>query len=573
MIVKRKKFLSVAAVIALAITAATLIYYLSTVVLPEQEVRVITRADTIYELNFSSSSRFDDKLFLKMGVTVVDINSTAEVDLIKTVFATMPIFFQIVNPNADTIRNTNFQSLMQAEFMPFLSSSSMADLNALASTFFQIYPNKTAVFELTSRSAVNKQAIESFKATFPNSKFYASNFTNWNREEARRLVGQYAIGDRLCAGETNSNAIPFPALDGLSYHIDLLQRGQDTAEDIAIFWDEMFDASRDIEGASIKVCWPNKRYNLAISEIKFTPQRDNSETSFFGVMLDAFFNYASVRGGEPRETAGVPISYVGVGGLIRYSQSALSILKVMSLMTKDQMLIVHPQTGSGVNLRDNKPFYRLVGYKEGVGFKILLVNAQNSNAVAKFPENIDFSGYRSFSTKRGTEPILGANKQAVLNPYEVVSFYTGNISEPPVPPVVTQTPNPLPTATLTMAPQTTPPTATLSPSPTNTLAPSPTRTLTPIPTNTPTLSPTQTPTSSPTPTNTPTPSNTPTPTFTPTITPTPTPLAMISYSNTASTSAQITMPTELAVNNQQPGVNPLVFLIPPALLLILGLLF
>jgi hypothetical protein len=90
---------------------------------------------------------------------------------------------------------------------------------------------------------------------------------------------------------------------------------------------------------------------------------------------------------------------------------------------------------------------------------------------------------------------------------------------------------------------------------------------TPTPSDTPTPSPSPTETNTPTPTLVPTETNTPTPTATPTNTPVPpTP------TNTPLPTNTPTPITQIAVNNQSPGITPWVFITIPIGIILLGLL-
>ncbi len=147
------------------------------------------------------------------------------------------------------------------------------------------------------------------------------------------------------------------------------------------------------------------------------------------------------------------------------------------------------------------------------------------------------------------------------NPSQPTNTPSPSINAPSQTPTATNTP------IITNTPTTTPiPTNTYTPTPTKTNTPTPTITLTPTPTVTPTNTSTPTPTNTPTPTVTPTPQPTftPYPTYTliPTYTPQPTQLAQ----NTNS------LPQNLTVNEQPPGITPWALFAIPLGLILIGLL-
>lgn len=550
--------------------------------LRDYEVKTETRADSQVSLSFGETGDNEDYFMIEMGATLPDIENTAEIDQIFDVFGAAPGFVQLVNPPPAAVDHANFARLFGGQLFPFFSAGSYESLRALATAFYAKYPQKKAIFELTDHAARSAAETTSFAAQFPNAKMYASNFTNWNRERARDLVGtSLQSNSQSCTAGENPNRLPYPAFDGVSYHIDLTPKGTDPAEDIAIFWDEMFDASRDIAGASVKVCWPadrNMLYNLAVSEIKFVPGKGQSETSLFGVLLDTFYNYASVRGRDSYASAGKPVRYVGVGTVSRYSPNAKQVLKVFAHISKDQMRIVHPSSGSGYNMRDQKPFYRIVGHKAGVGYRAIMVNASGSPYTVTLPAAVPFAGYTVASNKRDASNRITTGNTLQIDAYEAVGIYSGALPTSAPAPTSSADPTPTPTAstgnaTPTPTAHTPQPTATPTPTTTNpqpTASPTPTRAnqggQTPVPSSQ-TPAPTATPSPSPTPTLTPTP--TPTLTFTPTPTPTltntPTPAPPIVVEITA------TPARTLAVNDQAPGANPLLFLIIPTILLVAGL--
>lgn len=457
-------------------------------------------------LSFGTTNSNADRLMLEMGISLTDMTDTAQIDSFLQTFRGTSVFVRIVNPQPSIVSDPNFIRIQNEGHFWYFSAASYPELTSIAQAYFTAYPTGRAILELTNHDARDAAQTQTLTAAFPSARFVASGFTNWNREKTHELVNTSVAGH-----------LTSPSLHSVSFYADMTQATGNVAENIALFWDTFFDASNDIAGTSIKVDWPaNTPYSLALSEIKAnrrtTPEdilRDESRK--LGILLTAFFDYAQARGDESRTTSrNKPIRYAGLGDYSLLSANARSIARIFALMAKDQMLVVYPSTSSGINLRDHKPLFGLVGHTEANGYRMVLVNGDNNPITVQLPDAFPLSGYTSISTVRGDTYVVTNTQRITFAPYEVVALYKTSTDTPTATPPPSQ-------ATSTPTPTSVPAGATTTPTPTTTL------TLTPTPLNTITVTMTMTPSPSPTLTVTPSPSRTATPT--PTVLPTVTPIA------------------------------------------------
>ena len=105
----------------------------------------------------------------------------------------------------------------------------------------------------------------------------------------------------------------------------------------------------------------------------FPSIKQNLELKALLNFISAFFNYAQTLGDDSRtNNNNIPIRYVGLSDISYLRPFAKQIARVFALMSKDQMTVVYPNTGAGVNLRDYKPLYGIVGYTQNSDFLYIL---------------------------------------------------------------------------------------------------------------------------------------------------------------------------------------------------------
>ena len=387
------------------------------------QVLIQSRADgNVISIDFGTTNEHGDKLMIEMGLQLSDINETASVDQIIQYFDGTPTFVRVVDPEPAIVDHDNFSRLQEKGFFWYFSSDTYAGLTAIAEKYFEKYPDGRAILELTNHDVRSIPDTEALATQFPHAIFFASNYINWPRDKVRELV-------------TESNVVlTHPSLHGVSFYADAGQGLDNVAENVALFWDTFFDASTDIAGTSVKINWPHKKFNLALSEIKTanpTNEADiiKDESQKFGILLSAFFNYVQMRGDEDRlgTNNNIPIRYVGLGDISDLRSSAKSIAKVFSLMSKDQMPVVYPDTGSGTNLRDQKPLYGFVAYKEAIGYRLVFTNTGSDAITLQLPRNKSFDGYTSVSNIRGQINAIEPENKIVFQPYEVIAVFKGDL--------------------------------------------------------------------------------------------------------------------------------------------------
>lgn len=450
-----------------------------------------------YSSNASVSSRNvdfgttnNDYFMNEMGITLDDIGDTAQINDIIVNFESSPIFIRIENADPSVVDHANFAKIQEKGHFWYFSASTYASLRNLASAYYNKYPEGKLVLELTDQNARSDTETQALHTSFPKSRFVAANHMNWDREKTRELVNTSV-----------PNHLTYPSLYGVSFFIDATEGLGDISENIALFWDMIFDASSDIAGTSVSVGWPHKNFNLALSEIKVTPRTSQDEilkdeARRLGIFITVYYNYAQKKGDDNRTgNNSIPIKYSGLGKYANLSPQAKKIASVFAMISRYKMAAVYPGTGAGVNLRDHKPLFGIVGYSPDAGHAIIFSNASNSEMSIKLPNIFASTSYSSFSTIRNNEFVIDSNNNILMRPYEVVAIYKTGVLGLPNTTVS-------PTQTVTSG-QTASPTTSQS----NTTTPTLSRTMTPTITVTPTRppSPTLRPTSQLTTTQTPTP--------------------------------------------------------------------
>ncbi len=444
-------------------------------------------------INFGTTS--GDYFMNEMGITLKDIGDTTLVDELLGTFGNLPIFIRIENPTVSIVDHANFAKIQERGHFWYFSATTYADLRSIATAYFAKYPDGKAILELTDQNARSDTETQALAASFPRSRFVAANHMNWDREKTKELVNISV-----------SNHLTYPSLYGVSFFIDATEGLDDISENIALFWDMIFDASSDIAGTSVAVGWPHKNFNLALSEIKVAPRTSPSdilkdEARRLGIFVTVFYNYVQKKGDDNRTgNNNIPIKYSGLGEYASLTPNAKKIAAVFAMISKYKMAGVYPATSAGLNLRDHKPLFGIVGYSPDAGHALVFSNASGSEMTIKLPGSFASTSYSSVSTVRGSEFVIDGNNHIVMRPYEVVAVYkTGSLDLPDI----TISPTSATTGEPTISPtsgQNTTPTATRA------MTASPTLSLTP----THSLTPTRTPTTISTPSITPTRTSTPT---------------------------------------------------------------
>jgi|GEM_PF-5212986 len=410
--------------LSIILTASGVIFF--SLAIPKYQVLTQSKADaSVREISFGTENQHGDKLMIEMGLQLSDITETASVDQMIQYFEGTPTFVRMVEPDPSIVDHDNFVRLQESGFFWYFSSDTYEGLTAIADAYFQKYPDGRAVLELTNHDARSIPDTEALASQFPNAIFFAAHYHNWPRDKVRELV-------------TDSNVVlTDPSLHGVSFYADVASRGLgDVAENVAIFWDTFFDASTDIEGNSIKIDWPNTNFDLALSDIltvnpTAAEEVKKDEAQKFGVLLSAYFNYAQMRGDDSRRGSNnnIPIRYVGLGDIANLRPYAKSIAKIFSLMSKDQMPVVYPDTGTGTNLRNDMPLYGFVAYKENVGYRLVFSNTGSDAITLQLPDAISFEGYNSVSNIRGQINPIEAGNRIVFQPYEVIAVFKGDVPD------------------------------------------------------------------------------------------------------------------------------------------------
>lgn len=471
-------------------------------------------------IDFESSNSSGDYFMNELVVGISDINNNSLVDSLLTTFTNLPVFVRLVNPDPNVVNSANFARIQSAGNFWYFSAPSYSALRSIAQAYYTKYPDGRIILELTSHDARSNTETVSLASAFPKAKFVAAYYANWDRPKVKELVNT-----------SMPNHLTHPSLHAVSFYLDATGGLSNIADNVALLWDTIWDASTDTQGTSVKIEWPTKAYFLSLSEIRTTARSGadqiKDEARRLGVLLTVYYNYPQMRGDDSRVNNNIPIRYSGLGDFGSLSANAKGIAAVFAHISKHKMAGVYPEPQTGFNYRfQQSPFFGVGGYSQNAGHAFVFANTSDDTWTIQFPSSFAGTQYSTISTIKGSQTAMSTDNKIVFEPFEVIAIYkTGSLTLPPdgggVTPGVTNTPTV--TATGTVSPP--PPTTTSAATPTTTDAATPTRphtpTRTPSATRSPTPTPSKTPTQTPIPTSTRIPSPTSTPTLAPTATPTP----------------------------------------------------
>jgi hypothetical protein len=455
-------------------------------------------------LSLSRNPSNDDQIEIETGFRITDINATEKIDDVVSRFRNLSYLVRFVSPPVTISDHPNFGRLIGAGAIPYFSSNNYEHLREIANKYYEKFTGRI-ILELTDHDALSKEQAELIKNSFPEAKLLSSDYLFWPREKVRDL-----------AGAESPTAISYPTLDAVSFHTS--PTGKGIFDDVKVVFDTFFDASADIAGESnIKIHWPNKAMNLAISDIGIGQMNNHSEVAReearrFGILINAYFNYAQMRGNESRVSNQVPIRYAVAGDYNSLSENSKSILNFFVLMSKRKQKVTFPNTTTGNGnpwdsdvFPKTKPLVGIMTHTDTNGYMVIFANESENQTTLKLTSGEALVGYTAISNISGTRSFALSTGENDLpfSPFEVIAIYMQS-SDTNVTP--TQSPERTPTIA-----DTTPPSEV---TPTNTVYPTVTPTKTQNPTGIPTSSITKTPTPSMTPTitKTPTPPLTPIPT-------------------------------------------------------------
>ncbi len=391
-----------------------------------------------FPLKFNNNPARDNTDVL-VGVEIADINNKAEIDEIIQYFQGLPLFIKLKRPQNTAIQSIQFDNLIKAGFIFYISQADYGGLNSFAASYHQQYPNagSSLILELDNAGSLNPGETSKLLSTYPNIRFIAANFG----------AGDYAGIQKLV------DSIPFKTLHAVSYtypgssNTDVY--GTDFFTANATFFDTA-DKSFIVKYPTDQ--FPNENVMNAISQIN-TPNNstEQNEARRFGIIAIALFNYAQENGQHG-------IKYLNMGVFSSFRPHMKSMAQFVAELTKRKMRVFWPNTstGNGDPWQNNgvldpstKPVVGIAADNntDGVAYFFANGSASNQSLSLAYPPGTTLPSFTRVSNIRGVETNIGIQNDRVdLGPYEVVGLLKGNLTQGgSVTP--TSTPAPLPVGT------------------------------------------------------------------------------------------------------------------------------